>query len=248
MKCLPHSNQQGHSQVGEVAIVVVPDVRAVPTLEPRAGDVLIRRIDNYVNTQLASPFVKVNVIHPIYERIRIDTNVAFRAGLDAGYYASILNEDLKRFLSPWAYEDGEDIVFGGQIYRSEILAFIEGRDYVDYIINFNLYHSHDGPKQGGIGDMVIDVNFTVRPTPDPLISKGNDGMVIGDTFVVGQGEEIAIATRPQTILVSHVEHRIIPITAATEQCPGVTTLGIGYMTVGLDFDVARMQSLGQLSF
>ena len=241
VKCLPHSDARGQPQAGEVAIVVVPNVQAVPSLEPRAGAVLIRRIHQYVNTHLATPFAKIHVIHPTYERIRIDARVAFRLGLDAGYYASVLNEDLQRFLSPWAYKDGEDIVFGGQIYRSEILAFMEGRDYVDYITDFNLYHSHVGPKQGGIGDLMIGVNFLVRADPQPPISPGSTGMVIGDTFVVGSGVEVATATRPQTILVSHIEHRITPINGDKEPCPGVKTLGIGYMTVQLDFDVANTQ-------
>ena len=239
VKCLPYSNAKGQRQVGEVAIVVVPNVRAVPTLEPRAGDVLIRRIDDYVNNQLASPFAQVNVIHPTYERIRVDARVAFRTGLDAGYYASVLNQDLQRFLSPWAYADGEDIVFGGQIYRSEILAFMEGRTYVDYITDFRLYHSHDGPKQGGSSDMTINVNFFIRPDRFPPISTQADGMVIGGTFVVGHGVEVATSTQPQTILVSHIEHRITPINAGEVPCPGVETLGIGYMTVRLDFDVAK---------
>lgn len=242
VKCLLHSNADGENQPGAVALVVVPDVRDLPSLEPRAGAVLISRIDDYVNTNLATPFATIEVIHPVYEQIRVDAQVAFRSGLDAGYYAEKLNQDLQRFLSPWAYDEGEDIVFGGQIYRSEILAFMEGRDYVDYITEFNLYHSHDNSSGDGIEAMTINQDFFIRPDPQPSISDSENGMVIGDTFIVGRGLEAAKATQSHSILVSHKNHRIVPIKFRGEQCAGVKTLGIGYMTIGIDFDIKYQQS------
>ena len=239
VKCLSHSNAEGQHKAGEIALVVIPNVRSLPSLQPRAGAVLLNRIQDYVDSNISTFFAKIHVIHPLYELIRVDARVAFRSGLDAGYYAVELNQDLQRFLSPWAYEEGEDIVFGGQIYRSEILAFMEGRDYVDYITDFSLYHSYAGSQTGGINEMTIGLDFLLRPDPYPLISTTEDGMKIGDTFVVGRGVEAAIATQPQSILVSHADHRIIPISGGPTRCEGVETLGIGYMTVRLDFDIAK---------
>ncbi len=236
VKCLPHSDADGMAKPGEAALVVVPDLRATQStnpLEPRAGAVLMGRIEAYLAEGLASPFATMHVIHPVYERIRVDIRVAFHPGLDAGFYANVLNEDLRRFLSPWAYEEGQDILFGARIYKSEILAFLEGREYVDFVTDFNLYHSHDGPPQGGIGQMEIGADFVIRPDPSPAILH----MSIGDDFVVGRGVEVAQTTRPHAILVSHPEHRITPLEAGEDRCTGVSQLGIGFMTVGLDFDV-----------
>ncbi|NJL49367.1 MAG: hypothetical protein HC929_20385 [Leptolyngbyaceae cyanobacterium SM2_5_2] len=244
VKCLPHSSADGEPKAGDVALVVVPDVRALPSLEPRAGEVLMRRIGDYVSTALATPFATIHVIHPLYERIRVDARVAFRSGLDAGYYAGVLNQDLQRFLSPWAYADGEDIVFGGQIYRSEILAFMEGRDYVDYVTDFNLYHSQSSANADGVGTLTIGVDFFIRPDPTPPISAQATGMTIGDTFIVGRGVEVAVATKAQSILVSHIEHRITPINVGEETCFGVQTLGVGYMTISLDLEVSEPISGG----
>lgn len=236
VKCLPHSDASGKAKAGEIALVIIPDVRkteSINPLEPRSSAVLIGRIQDYVNQGLSTLFSTVHVIHPVYERIRVDARVAFQADLDAGYYAGILNEELRRFLSPWAYEEGQDIVFGARIYKSEILAFMEGRSYVDYITDFQLYHSYDGPKSGGIGQMTIGVDFIIRPDLRPAILQ----MQIGNDLVVGRGVEVADATRPHAILVSHTEHRIIPTDASQHRCYGVDQLGIGYMTVGLDFKV-----------
>ena len=81
--------------------------------------------------------------------------------------------------------------------------------------------------------MEIGVDFVIRPKPRPAISQ----MVIGGDFVVGRGVEVAAATQPHAILVSHANHRIVPVAQGDVHCTGVDKLGIGYMTVGLDFDV-----------
>ena len=235
VKCLPHTNAAAETAPGHAALVIVPNVRrtgAGNVLEPRASAVLMGRIKNYV-AGLMTPLSAVHVIHPAFERIRVEARVTFHAGRDAGYYARVLNDDLRRFLSPWAYQEGEDILFGGRIYRSEILAFVEGRDYVDHVTDLKLYHSFDGPPRGGIGFMSIGVDFFVRPNPRPAIAE----MRIGDTFVVGRAVEIAETTQAHAILVSHAEHLITAVAQGSEVCPGVPRLGIGHMTVGLDFTV-----------
>lgn len=237
VKCFPHTDAAGASKAGDAALVIVPNLRrgggGSNLLEPRAGEVLMGQIRDYLAAGLASPFATLHVIHPIFERIRIEARVAFRAGRDPGYYTGVLNDDLRRFLSPWAYQEGEDIVFGARLYRSEILAFMEGREYVDYLTDFNLYHSLEGQRRGGIGAMAVGLDFIIRPNPRPGISE----MRIGDDLVVGHGVEVAETMQAHAILVSHPEHLITPIGAGEDHCIGVTRLGIGYMTVDLDFRV-----------
>lgn len=235
VKCLPHTDETGSFKAGNAALVIVPNVRrtgAVNVLEPRASAVLMEEIEAHV-TGLTSPFATVHAIQPVFERLRVEANVVFEAGRDPGYYSALLNDELRRFLSPWAYQDGEDILFGARVYRSDILAFVEGRDYVDHLTDLKLYHSFDGPPRDGIGSMRIGVDFFIRANPRPAIAE----MMVGDDFVVGRGVEFAETTRPHAILVSHPEHLITSVAAGSEVCPGATRLGIGYMTVGLDFIV-----------
>ena len=232
VKCLSHTDATGAFKAGDAALVIVPNVRrtgAVNVLEPRASAVLMEEIEEYVAGQ-TSPFATVHAIQPVFERLRIEANVVFETGRDPGYYAGVLNSDLRRFLSPWAYEEGEDILFGARIYRSDILAFVEGRDYVDHVTDLKLFHSFDGPPRDGIGSMRIGVDFFIRAKPRPAIAE----MTISDDFVVGRGVEFAETTEPQAILVSHPQHLITPVASGSEVCPGVTRLGIGYMTIGLD--------------
>jgi hypothetical protein len=234
LKCLSHTDETGGRRAGHTAVVVVPNLRGGGTnlLEPRAGEVLLARIDEYLN-ELVTPFAELHVIRPAFERIRVEARVVFVRGRDPGYFAAQLNEDLRRFLSPWAYEEGEDIVFGARIYRSEVLAFIEGRDYVDHIIGLRIYHRHAGDLHDGIGSMIINFDFVVHPTPKPTLGE----MVINDDFIVGTPFEAATTTEPHAILVSHPDHLITPVAHGAEICSGVTRLGIGRMTVGLDFEI-----------
>ena len=236
VKCLPHSDAAGNTRAGETALVIVPDLRNTKSsnpLEPRAGAVLMGRIKDYVTNNLATPFTALHVIHPVYERIRVAFSVAFRSGLDAGWYSDVLNKDLRRFLSPWAYSQEEDIVFGARIYKSDILAFLEGREYVDYVSDFSLYHSYEGPPREGIGQMDVGADFIIRPDPRPSIA----GMTVGNDFIIGRSVEVARTTQPHAILVSHPQHLIAPISPGEDRCSGVTQLGIGYMAVSLDFKV-----------
>jgi hypothetical protein len=235
VKCLPHTDATGAVAAGHAALVIIPNVRrtgATNVLEPRASAVLIGDIQEHLDG-LTSAFADVHVIHPVFERLRVEAKVVFTRGRDPGYYAAVLNDELCRFLSPWAFQEGEDILFGARIYRSEILAFVEGREYVDHVTDLKLYHSFDGPERGGIGSMTIGTDFFIRATPRPGIAE----MVIGDNFVVGRGVEVAETSQAHAVLVSHPAHLITPIAAGDEACAGVTRLGVGYMTIGLDFIV-----------
>ena len=234
-KCLPHTDADGIVRAGHAALVVVPNLRhggAANPLEPRAGQELLARIADYFDG-LGTPFLKLHVIRPVFERICVEAKVVFARGRDPGYYSGVLNEDLRRFLSPWAYQDGEDIQFGARIYRSEILAFIEGREYVDHLVGLRIYHTYSGTKAEGIGTMVIADDFIIYARPKPGLGE----MRIGDDFIVGRAVEAAGTTQAHAILVSHPQHLITAVAPGEEVCSGVTTLGIGYMTVDLDFEV-----------
>ncbi|MCI5210372.1 MAG: hypothetical protein D3910_16650, partial [Candidatus Electrothrix sp. ATG2] len=56
-----------------------------------------------------------------------------------GYHKKLLNEQLNRFLAPWAYSEGTDIVIGGKIYANSIINFVERLSYIDYVAQFNFF-------------------------------------------------------------------------------------------------------------
>lgn len=240
VKCIPHNTRDSWMQPGQVRMVVVPDWRKRPTgdpLQPKANLHQLREMGNFLTGAFTSPFVKLQIDNPTYETLLIDCQVSFNPGFDPGYYGQVLEEDLKRFLSPWAYQEGQDIVFGGKLHASEIQSFIEGRDYVNYIVDFALYHRHNTELGGGIGEMKIGTDFIVGTSPEPAIASSDSlftGKAIGVDFVIGEPVDVASATRPDAILVSNGNHRITALPDGAITCNGLQD-GIGQMVIGLDF-------------
>ncbi len=250
-KCLSYTNyidDFNNLKPGSINLVVIPDVRhgnAGNLLQPISNLAYLDKIKQFIVESNPSPFLTTETVYvsnPVYETLLVDCKVAFRTGMDPGFYRNQLEQDIHRFLSPWAYDEGKDITFGGKVYKSEILAFIEGRDYVDYVINFHLYHRFLGKNTtSGIGCMKIGTDFIVAIQPTATIANSDvsapyfAGTTIGVDFVVGIPVDVAKATRPDAILASNVTHRIDALQEGSFECSGITSIGIGEMIVGLDF-------------
>ncbi|PHK14793.1 hypothetical protein VF12_40755, partial [Nostoc linckia z15] len=195
----------------KVTVVVVPDISNTAPffpLEPKAPLYLLKEIEAYLQ-KYTSPFVQIVVKNPRYERIKYRVGVRFRQRYEQGYYLNQLNEDIKRFLSPWAYEEQADITFGSSIHSSSLIYFIENRPYVDYVANLKLIEQ--------IG-----------------IQAGSQGK--SDTYYRVNQSNLAQVQYPDAILVSAPEHIIDLI--GTENYDEEDFEGIGYMIVGIDFIVS----------
>ncbi|KAF0236159.1 MAG: hypothetical protein FD181_2974 [Prolixibacteraceae bacterium] len=133
VKCLNHTRFEGtatsisEAAPGHVSLVVVSNIRnknAVDPLKPRTGLVMLDDIKTFIG-KIRPPYINVHVYNPLFEEVKVKFNVRFHLGYDKGIYSVKLNEALIKFLSPWAYATGSDIVFGGKIHKSVILNFVE---------------------------------------------------------------------------------------------------------------------------
>lgn len=141
-KCLPADSDRP----GEIGIVVIPDMQnKLPfnPFEPKVPADVIAAIETYF-TDKVSAYASVRVTNPSYVTVKVRFDVRFLPGRNEGYHLQRLNEDLNRFLSPWAYEDGADIVIGGRMYANAIINFVEQQPYVDYVANIKLFSSENG--------------------------------------------------------------------------------------------------------
>lgn len=141
-KCLPAAPDAP----GRVEIIVIPDIRnklPFDPFEPKAPADQIADIESYL-AESSPAFARVRVKNAHYVAVKVRFAVRFRPGCNEGFYKQRLNEDLNRFLSPWAYEEGAEIVIGGRIYANVIINFIEERPYVDYVAKIKLFSSEDG--------------------------------------------------------------------------------------------------------
>ena len=142
LRCVNHTDALGEHAPGSVRVVVVPDLRnrnAVDPLRPRLALAKLGAIREFL-ARLASDFASIEVVNPDYEEVRARFNVRFRPGYDKGFYTGQLEQDIVRFLTPWAYDESVDLSFGGRIHRSAILNFIDEREYVEFVTDFEMDH------------------------------------------------------------------------------------------------------------
>ncbi len=199
VKCISHSSSISEYSPGTVSVIVVPllrNVNAIDPLRPAVGQGKLADIREYLAGHIPSLFVDLVVENPSYEEILVEFSVGFHPGYDAGYYGQVLNESIKRFLAPWAYEEGQDLVFGGKIHKSAIIKFIEDQPYVDFVVDFLVYHNTNGSNFAGINWMEIECNFIVS-APDVV-------------FVQASSE--------RSVLISANEHRITVLEPGVYPC------------------------------
>ena len=136
---------------GFVTLAVIPalnsNLSVSNILEPRVPAATLKKIRDYLQ-QIISPFICLRVLNPDYERISVEAEVKFIKGKSPNFYEDELEKDLTQFLSPWAFGIGleEKLVFGGIVYKSTLINFIEKRDYVDYIRTFSMRKDNNEPE------------------------------------------------------------------------------------------------------
>jgi len=152
---------------GHVLIIPVSNLRnknAVDILKPRTGRRTLIKIEEYLR-KLTSPFVHVRAKNPLFEEVKTSFKVKFHTGTDKGRYLRRLNDDIIKYLTPWAFDETKDVIFGGKVYASNIINFIEELDYVDYITCFRIIHIiNDCCEKETSGDLLCStlqrVDFT----------------------------------------------------------------------------------------
>lgn len=153
-KCLNHTDYTAGKPIreiapGHVSLVVIPDLRnrnACNLLQPKASLRTLAEIHDHVS-KLNPPCVTLHVRNPIFEEAQAEFDVRFLPGYDRGFYMNQLNEDIRQFLSPWAYGSTAEITFGGKLHKSTLINFVEERVYVDFVSCFKLNHLlPDGTK------------------------------------------------------------------------------------------------------
>ena len=164
VKCLNHTSILQNREIapGFVTIAVIPDLRnknSANKLEPRVPigvldeiRVFLKKLTNlfvasYIELPLNKTLDYLQVVNPLYEQIKVRCCVRFYTGLDVAYYKYVLNDDLKKFLAPWAFDVNKEINFGSTYHKSAILNFIEERKYVDVVLGFSIEHYKDGEIQ-----------------------------------------------------------------------------------------------------
>jgi hypothetical protein len=164
-KCIPHAKDGAWLAPGHVLLVVVPDLRnknAKDPLRPKVDADTLSRIAAHLQAR-AGMQTRIKVKNPTYQTVRLDFQVKLRTGYDFNFYSKLLNEELIRFLSPWAFDAEREISFGGRIYKSVLLDFVDQRPYVEYVTDFHMYSPAEGTN------LLRDVNEARAQRPDAIL-------------------------------------------------------------------------------
>ncbi|HBB35674.1 MAG TPA: hypothetical protein DDZ80_10165 [Cyanobacteria bacterium UBA8803] len=165
VKCIPHATENSWLAPGHILLVVIPDLKnknAIDPLQPKVDADTISRISAYVAERTGMQ-VQVKVKNPRYQKIQVDCQVEFYPNYEFNYYSTVLKQALIQFISPWAYSENRDIAFGGKVYKSVLLDFVEDLAYVDYVTEFKMY-SYLGETNNR-----IDINEAQPETPDTIL-------------------------------------------------------------------------------
>jgi Baseplate J-like protein len=164
VKCSNHTSRISERAPGNVLVTVIPDQRNIVArnpLEPKVDVGTLGEIYQFLK-RINPEFAILRVRNPRYERIKLKFIVYFKPGFDEGYYTQVLNTEIVQYLSPWAYDSAAEIAFGGMVYRSALLDFVEERDYVDYVTQFEMYHINGA-------NIAQDVSVAEASTTDAVL-------------------------------------------------------------------------------
>lgn len=135
VKCLNHTSEKSYMAPGHVTLMVVPNLKnknAFDIYQPRVSRATLNKIENYVN-QLNTMHVKAQVVNPNYKEAKIEAKVKFFEQYDETFYIRQLDEDIKKYISPWAFTDSTDIDFNIKLNVNQLINYLEQLYYVDYI-------------------------------------------------------------------------------------------------------------------
>lgn len=135
VKCLNHTSEKSYMAPGHVTLMVVPNIKnknAFDVYQPRVSRVSLNKIQNYVN-DLNTMHVKAQVINPNYKEAKVQATVKIFEKYDEVFYMKQLDEDIKKYISPWAFTDSKDIDFNVQLNINHLINYLEQLYYVDYI-------------------------------------------------------------------------------------------------------------------
>jgi hypothetical protein len=151
----------------------------------------------------------VEVRNPLYERVKVIASVRIRKGLDSGFYLRKLTDDMRRYLSPWLYEEQVEVTLGGMISRADVLGFIERQSYIDFVTALSIVETSDNEGY-----------YSLQDTARNEDEKGNDAGAIH-------------ASRPWSVLVTASRHYFTAIDE--EEMLPPAPRGIDNLVIGDDF-------------
>lgn len=194
--------------VGTIKIVVVPFVEQTiegEYIEPKVSASILMAIRRYLEARM-SPFVTIELMNPVYEKLKISCGVIFKDENYGGAYLETLNRDIRRLVSPWLFDSNQNLDLGGTLDKNTLLAQIERLPYVKFITRFSMvqvFHDDNGN--------VVDDTARNNNSPAPALQ----------------------ASKPWSVFLPLYQHPIAFLERENYSPPDVS--GVDTALIGVDF-------------
>lgn len=146
VKCLSSIDSNLNISIGKVLIVVIPKSVLYDNLKGEPSFFSTIELDEMEQfLKNISPIgVSFKITNPIYEKVKLKFSLKLRNGFDPNFYHEKLIQDIKSFISPWMYNYTAQVDLGQSVSSALLLNFIEKLEYVDFVVNFSLFHIING--------------------------------------------------------------------------------------------------------
>jgi len=208
---------------GAVTLVIIAKVDESSLLEnqlaPIANVITINKVKDYLEA-VTPPFLalrqKLVIRNPEYEEVRVKCSVKFRPGYDVGYYKKEVENDITKYLSPWAFDTNKKINFERKVYKSAVINYIEELPYVDFVCCFELFH------------VLID-------------EDGKETYIEKDIIEASHPAAILVSYKSHNV--KYIEGELCDCSAQPDDEEPIPTRGIGVMIVEIDFEVSENEKI-----
>ncbi|MGQ8364225.1 hypothetical protein [Glaciecola sp. 1036] len=179
VKALPHA-RPGHWQAPQhITLLVVPYVEMESSSEPLTPKVSTHTLESIKDLllQKSAMQAQLHVVNPSYVYVRMQFQVRFMPGIDFNFYQQELNDALVSLFAPWTNDsaNAEDTLsspkFGGRVFKSVVMDFIEELPYVDFITQVVMQASEDGSA------FYEDTNSLKAMSPDQILTSASEHLI-----------------------------------------------------------------------
>ncbi len=154
-----------------IVLVVVPQrTRFMENETPVVNYRKLQAIETYLR-EYASPFVKIRVRNPDYEYIRVFCKVKFKEKGNDGQFVEQFREDIRRYISPWLYDNGAAMDIGGNINVDAMKNHLKKLPYVWFLTKFSMLHIIEESIEEQRYRLEDTATMTDDPNPTVYTSK-----------------------------------------------------------------------------
>ncbi|MBR9997738.1 MAG: hypothetical protein KFF73_02150 [Cyclobacteriaceae bacterium] len=153
VKCLNHTKITGSLSEGNliyneiapgyVSVITIPSLanrNDIDPLKPYTKKSTLQKIEDFLNERTSCQVI-ICTAQPDFEEVKVKCTIMLRKEFpDINYYREVIQQDIVRFLSPWAFSPQTEVSFGGRVHQSVLIDFIEELPYVDFLTDFELIH------------------------------------------------------------------------------------------------------------